>query len=245
MTIYILEDEPNILKYLLSLTAQMPYLQVLGHTDSIARAVDEIPKFCPELILADIQLTDGISFDLFEQIETNAQLIFITAYNQFAIKALNLGAFAYLLKPIDEKEFFDAIERCYKKQESFKFQRQQVQIAEEMFKQKDDIQKIALKNSDATYIVSFNDIVYCQSDKGYTTFVLRDGSNILVSKVIKEYESLLPSNRFIRCHQSYLVNTAFIKTFYKDGVLEMKNGDKVSVSERKKNQVVRFLNSVS
>jgi two-component system LytT family response regulator len=244
MKIYILEDEVNIQHYLFSLVDKIPYLQLVGFSAEIEKAAREIPIIQPDLVLADIQLKDGNSFTLFEKIALDFHLIFITAYNQYAIQALNLGAFGYILKPVDERIFFETIEKCYKKQETFRFKEQQIQIAERIFKQDKSIQKIALKNSDATYIVAFDEIVYCSSDKGYTTFILKDGSNILVSKVLKEYEVLLPNEKFIRCHQSYLVNSSCIKTYYKDGFLEMNNKHKIPVSDRRKSQIIQFFENI-
>ena len=99
MKVYILEDEINILKYLISLVEALPFVQIVGYASEIAKAEKEIPILQPELILSDIQLADGNSFTLFSRIKTDSlQIIFITAFNQFAMEALNLGAFAYLSK---------------------------------------------------------------------------------------------------------------------------------------------------
>ena len=244
MKVYILEDEMNILKYILSLVEKMPYLQVVGYAADIGKAQIEIPKYHPELILADIQLKDGNSFSLLNTVETNAYVIFITAYNQYAIDALNIGAFAYLLKPIDPAAFEETIDRCYRKDQAYKFNQQQIEIAASRYRGSTPTEKIALKSLDYTQIVPVNDIIYCQSDKGYTTFFLNDGSKIMVSKILKEYESILPEKVFIRCHQSYLANTAYIRKYFKDGYLEMANGDQIPVSDRKRQVVIDYIESI-
>jgi two-component system LytT family response regulator len=241
MTVYILEDETNILQYILSLVGEIPYLQVVGYAADIAKAQREIPQLQPELILADIQLKDGNSFTLFNTIETEAPIIFITAYNQYAMDALNLGAFAYLLKPIDTAAFNNAIDRCYRKTENFKFTRYQLEIAENYYNKKSEPQRIALKSVNFMQIVVIDEILYCKSDKGYTTFFLENGSKIMVSKLLKDYEELLPANKFIRCHQSYMVNMRFILRYYKEGEIELTNGDKIPVSDRKRNTLIEYI----
>ncbi|MCH5719730.1 LytR/AlgR family response regulator transcription factor [Niabella hibiscisoli] len=173
MKVYILEDEVNILKYLLSLVDKIPYLQVVGYAADIQKAKNEILQYQPELILADIQLKDGNSFTLLSTVETNAHVIFITAYNQYAIDALNIGAFGYLLKPIDPSAFEETIDRCYRKDQAYKFNRQQMEIAARRYTGVAQLERIALKSFDFTQIVFVKDIIYCQSDKGYTTFFWR------------------------------------------------------------------------
>lgn len=248
MKVYILEDEILILKHLLKIVQQIAYLQVVGYAGEIKKAIKEIPELQPELILADIRLKDGDSFRLFNQIETkNLQIIFLTAYDEYAIQALNLGAFGYLLKPIDEELLLPMLDKCFREKEQQKFLQQQMQIALNHFHQTNtkQLKKIALKSQDYIEIVSVEDIMYCKSDSGYTTFFLKNGSKILVSKVLKDYESLLEPQGFLRCHQSYLVNLSFMKKYFKEGYIEMDNKEKIPVSSRKKDEVVHFLDRIS
>jgi len=246
MKVYILEDEINILKHIISLVEAIPYLQIVGYSAEISKAQTEIPNLKPDLILSDIQLTDGTSFTLFQNIDiADIPVIFITAYNQFAIEALNIGAFAYLLKPIETEVFNETLDRCFHKKEQFRFERNQMDLARNHYTEKETIKRIALKSHDYTQIIQISDIVYCQSDKGYTTFFLNNGNKIVVSKVLKEYETLLPATVFIRCHQSFLVNVNYISKYYKDGNLQLTTNDLIPVSERKKEIVTDYLNQIS
>lgn len=245
MTVYILEDEINILKHIMALVNEIPYLQVVGYSGEIAKAQEEIPSLQPELILADIQLKDGNSFTLFSRIDVTAsQIIFITAYDQYALQALNLGAFAYLLKPIETTVFEEAVDRCFKKSEQQKFNQHQLEIAANHYKGGTRPRRVALRSAEYTQIIDIEDILYCKSDRGYTTFYLKNGSSILVSKVLKEYEALLPEETFIRCHQSYLVNGNYVSKYYKEGYLEMFNGETVPVSDRKREVVLSFIDKI-
>lgn len=245
MTVYILEDENNILKHILSLVEAIPYLQVVGFAGDIQKAERDIPALKPELILADIQLRDGNSFNLFNRIDiSNSQVIFVTAYDHYAIQALNLGALAYLLKPIDTVQFNEAVEKCLLNKEKQKLAQYQLEIVNNYYAGDHRPRKIVLRSFEFTQIAAINDILYCSSDKGYTTFFMNGEKPLLVSKILKDYESLLPGDIFIRCHQSYLVNVNYILRYYKEGWLEMSNGDKVPVSERKKEIVTNYINKL-
>ena len=245
MKVYILEDETNILKYLISIIEKNPYYQIVGYSDEIAKAAIEIPMLQPELVLADIHLKDGNSFTLFSELtERNFQIIFITAYNDFAIQALNLGAFGYILKPVDEQDFSEILNKYFLKKEEFKVNQNQISVAENHYNKKTEPSKIVLKCADYIQVADIESIMYCKSDKGYTTFYFQDGTNVMVSKVIKEYENILTPSKFLRCHQSYLVNVNFIKKYYKEGVLLMKDQYEVPVSDRKKAELLNYFQGV-
>lgn len=119
-----------------------------------------------------------------------------------------------------------------------------MQLSQNFYENKRVLDRIALPDQRYTQIVNIEDILYCQSDKGYTTFYLKDGDTILLSKILKEYERLLLEDLFVRCHQSYLVNLNYIKRYFRDGEIEMTNGNRVYVSERKKHLIVDYLNSL-
>ncbi len=245
MNVYILEDETNILKYIISLVQNIPYLQIVGYTGELSTAKNEIPTLKPDIVLADIHLNDGVSFTLFQNIDLNFHLIFITSYDHFAIQALNIGAFAYILKPIEIQAFNDTIEKCYSKSESFLNNKNQLLLTQNQFVTKKEIDKIALRTFDFIQIVNVSDILFCQSDKGYTTFFINDGTKIIVSKVLKEYEDILPESLFIRCHQSFLVNINYIAKYFKDGQIELVSKHTIPVSERKREVVIAFINKIS
>ncbi|WCM42661.1 LytTR family DNA-binding domain-containing protein [Flavobacterium sp. CBA20B-1] len=244
MKVYILEDESHILQYIISLVDEIPYLQLVGYSPNIAKAKMEIPDLQPDIILSDIQLEDGNSLSMFAEIQTDAQIIFITAYDQYAIQALNLGALAYLLKPLDTDAFRTSIDKCYQKTENSGLHQQQVNLALQHLSGQQFPKKIALRSADVIEIVNIEDIIYCKGDKGYTTFYLQDNSKILVSKVLKEFENILPSQHFVRCHQSYLIHTTFLKKYYKDGQVEMSNGDIIPVSQRKRAELLQLIDTL-
>jgi len=248
MKLYILEDEIRILQHILHVVKPIEYIEVVGFTGEIKTAGIEIPDLKPDVILADIRLKDGDSFQLFAGLGPgDFQVVFLTAYDHYAIQALNLGALGYLLKPLDEGMLLSALNKCYhfRKQESFS--QQQLSIAQEQYLASGlaSSKRIALKSLEYIEVVDIENIMFCKSDKGYTTFYLNDKSEILVSKGLKEYENLLSPYGFIRCHQSFLVNFKYVKKYFREGYLQMENKEMIQVSSRKKEEVLRYLENIA
>lgn len=248
MKLYVLEDETRILQHILQIVNRIDFLEVIGSAAEIAVASKEIPALKPDIVLADIRLKDGDSFHLFHEIGINDfQVIFLTAYDQYAIQALNLGAFGYLLKPIDEISLSAALNKCFHHREQEKFEQQQLAVSREHYLAQGlgATKRIALKSVEYIEVVTIEDIMFCRSDKGYTTFYLNDGREILVSKGLKEYESLLTPFGFLRCHQSFLVNFKYVKKYYREGYLQMENKENILVSSRKKDEVLKYLENIA
>ncbi|MCT4204482.1 response regulator transcription factor [Elizabethkingia anophelis] len=242
MRVYVLEDEENIRNYILSILKEIPEIVVVGYADQVQTALVEIPKLEPHLILADIRLKDTISFRLFDTLDIEKyKVIFITAFSHYSIQALNLGAIGYLLKPIADDELKAAIQKVIAKNEAYLVHQSQLQLANSYIEKPKAVEKLVLKNRDYLQIIRCDDIVYCEGDKGYTTFFLNNEPGVLVSKVLKEYETLLSTANFIRCHQSYLVNMNYVTRYFKEGYLQLRTGVKIPVSTRKKDDVLRYL----
>ena len=113
--------------------------------------------------------------------------------------------------------------------------------AQDYHTQQQNIERLLVRTAEGIVLLPIADILYLQSDKGYTTFFIENGERLLVSKVIKVYEALLPASQFIRCHQSYLVNMRYIRKYYKEGVLELTTGERIPVAERRREQVQQWL----
>ncbi len=238
----IIDDEPAIRKDIEWLLQRHPGFVVLGSCGSVADARVMIPNTAPDLLLLDIELSDGTGFDLLRDLPDRPfRVIFITAYNQHAIRAIKFGAYDYLLKPVDEDELTAALERLRSEKESIS--KIQFEVAESHLQNKrPGLQhRIVLRSQQYLQVVAFDEILYCQSDGSYTTFFLSDKRKITVSKPIKEYEELLPENWFIRTHQSYIVNHHFIDRFLKDGLIILRDGTEIPVATRKREYIRQFL----
>lgn len=240
--VVIIDDEPAIRKDTELLLKQQAGFIVVATCGSVQEARTIIPATNPDLLLLDIELSDGTGFDIVQTLETPCKIIFITAYHNYAIRAIKYGALDYLLKPLDEEELKSALDRVLKSATTVPDQRQ-LSIARQSFQQGGLQNRIVLRSLQYLQVVPFEEIIYCQSDAGYTTFFLTDNRKIVVSKSIKEYEELLP-NWFMRPHQSYLINHNFIDRYHKDGYLVLRQGSEIPVSTRRKEYVIEYLTGV-
>lgn len=235
----IIDDEPAIRKDTSRLMENREGFFVTGNCGSIAEASVLIAHTQPDLLLLDIELSDGSGFDLLEAFpDRSFRIVFTTAYNHYAIKAIKYGAFDYLLKPLDEEELVATLHRV---KEYPQFQMQQQVVARSYMKPAAVHNRIVLRSQQYLQVVTFEEILYCQGEGSYTTFYLADSRKITVSRPMKEYEDLLPEDWFIRTHQSYLVNYNCIERLHKDGYMILRNGTEIPVSTRRKDYVMQFL----
>ncbi len=210
---------------------------ILGEADSVKDGVKLIEKTKPDLLFLDIELTDGYSFEILEQLESHDfQIIFITGFNHLAIQAIKLGALDYILKPIDDDEFCEAVEKAIETDKNASLE-QLIKVSSDFFNGS-KIKRIVLKTSDAHHIINEDDLMYCKSEGNYTTFFTKDEDQIMISKTLKKTEELLTETTFIKCHQSYLVNKFYIAKMLSDGYLILNNKTKIPVSSRRKEHVL-------
>ena len=243
MRTLLVEDKAYIRKGLLNLLQLIDTdVEVMGECESVKEAVIIANACKPELIFLDINLTDGNAFDFLEQTNhLNFKIIFITAYEEYALRALKIGAVDYILKPVDIEELELALKKVANT--SISTQKKQINTVQQVYN--NDILVLSLQ--DAFQIIELKDLMYCESDKGYTTFYLSNGKKHLASRSIKEFEPQLTQHTFTRPHQSYIVNMKFIEKYDKSGVIYLKNGIKIPVSTRKKeyflNQLLSWTNN--
>jgi len=233
----IIDDEPEIREINRRLLADnFTEVEIVGEADSVDSGVELIQSLQPQLVLLDIDIKGGTGFHILQKVKPcNFALIFITAFNEYAIKAIKFSALDYILKPVNETEFCTAVQSAIESIENRKLE-DQVNNFFDHYERKTQSKKIVLKTSDSIYLVDISDIIYCVSDNSYTTFYIKDKKDILVSKGIKEYEKLLESYNFFRPHQSYLVNLHFIHKIDKTdgGSIVLKNSKEIPVSFRRK-----------
>ncbi len=227
----IIEDEPAVRKEIEFLVNQEHDLNLLGTASNVKDALVLIRATEPQLILMDIQLTDGTAFDILDQLnEIKFQVIFITAYNHFAIKAIKYGSLDYLLKPLDENELRAAVQKVISQQTDLMLQNQKLQILKgnQHLEERNMESRMVLSTQESIQVIQLKDIVYCQSEGGYTWFFLANGQKVLISKPLKFYDELLPEDCFLRPHQSYLVNIIYVDKYLKVGDLILKDKTEIS-----------------
>lgn len=232
----IVEDEPYIRKGLITQIKSINNsIVIIGECESINDAVIVAKSCTPDLVFLDINLTDGTGFEFLAQTTMlDFKVIFVTAYEDFALQAIKNGAIDYILKPVDIDELTNAINKVLTL--TTKQVQQQIQVTQEHFKGEKN--RIVLSLQEGFQVLYLEDLVYCNSDKGYTTFYLVDGRNFIASKPIKEFELQLPNEQFIRTHQSYIININFVDKLDKNRIIHLKNGIQVPLSIRKKEEFI-------
>jgi two-component system LytT family response regulator len=238
----IIDDEPenrSVNRQLLS--GNFPEIEVVGEADSVENSVSLIRQQKPDLILLDIEIIGGTGFDILNRLKPyDFKVIFITAFNDFALKAIKFSATDYLVKPVNETEFIEAVEKSIRQIRSEENFSKQNEYLLDFFKKQNQLGNLVLKTADAIHLIEIADILYCKSDNAYTTFVLTSGESIIVSKSLKEYSEMLTDYAFFRPHQSYLVNLKHIKKIDKadGGFVILKNGKEIPVSTRQKKKIL-------
>lgn len=241
MKTLLVEDKAYIRKGLLNLLNLIDTdVEVIGECESVKESVVVANACKPDLIFLDINLTDGNAFDFLEQTkDLNFRVIFITAYEEYALKALKMGAVDYLLKPVDVEELKTALLKV--KTLPISIQKDQIRAVKQVWNPDDS--KLILSLHDSFQVIDLNELMFCETDKGYTSFYISNGKKYVVSKTLKTFEEQLVTANFTRPHQSFMVNLKFIDKYDKSGVIHLKNGKKIPVSTRKKDQfVTSFLN---
>ena len=234
----IVDADPALRKKLQQLLLKYPDFIVVACCDSIADLKILIPATNPDLLLLDLELNDGSGFDVLNfRSEYAFQSVFFTTNNPCSIKAMQDRALNYLIKPINKFEFADTIKKIKEKV----IPPSMPACLEDSGLHGLNRKRIVLRLQQYLLLVSVDEIIYCHSNAGYTTFYLTGNRKELVSNPIKEYEQLLPETWFLRPHQSYLVNNNFIDRYNKDGYLLLKNGSSIPVATRKKDYVVKML----
>ena len=233
----IIDDEAHVRETLTRLLVMhCPQVKVVGEAFSVASGLKVINEHNPQLILLDIKMDDGSGFDLLQKIEViDFKVIFITAYEKYAVQAFKFAAIDFLLKPVNPEELADAVMRTETLvQEHFNTQLQAMQ--ENLRNDIRQKKKIVLKTLENIYLVDMQDITHCDSDGCYSTVHLANGEKIVISKNLGEFEDMLGESGFYRVHKSYLINLMHIKRFEKQegGYIILTGDDKVPVASRKR-----------
>lgn len=215
-------------------------INVLGEADDVDPGVALIEKHKPDLVFLDIQMKKGTGFDLLKKIKKiDFEVIFITAYNQYAVDAFKFSAFGYLLKPIKSKDLGEVIEKLEKhlselKQDTTK----RLKVLIENYGSDSNIQKLIIPNIEGFQVVKIADIIRLEGDRNYTHFILASDKKITTSKSLGEYEELLNDHGFFRIHQSTIVSLRHITAYLKEdgGNVKMTDSEVLKISRHRKTE---------
>lgn len=243
----IIDDEKTSRDALMGLIARYcTNVEVVAQANGYQSGIDVIHKYKPDVVFLDVQMPDGSGFQVLEDVnEINFDVIFTTAYDQYAIKAIKFSALDYLLKPILPTDLVSALQKAEQKKNSLE-NNSSIKVLLENIKTNAEPKKIVLKTFDKIHVVEIDNIIRCESDDYYTRFFFKDGKTLLISKTLKEHEALLGEQTFFRPHKSHLININYIKGFQKSegGTIIMSDDAQIPVSRRKKEKTISIIKNM-
>jgi two-component system, LytTR family, response regulator len=247
MKAILIDDEKNALEMLeWMLQKNCPEVEIMAMCDSPLDGLEKIKSLKPDVIFLDIEMPQLNGFDLLDRLgKHDSDVIFTTAYNQFAIKAFKVCALDYLLKPIDPEDLKATVQKAANKKN--KMSPEQLDLLLSYMKpEKPKSKRIALTASDHLIFVETEKIIYCESDSNYTLFFLTDGQKIIVSKTLKDVEEILEGSDFFRVHASYLINMKHVSKFTRGdgGYVVMSNNQHITVSRKKKDEFFEMFSKI-
>jgi two-component system LytT family response regulator len=247
----LIDDDKNLrdgMKGLLERFA--PAIKIVGEADSVATGIQVMDALQPQVVFLDIQLNDGTGFDILERVAykngtIKSNIVFITAHEQYAIKAFRFSALDFLLKPVDPDELQKVIQKIDTVLEKSNDYAHIDLLLENIRKKVDNFKRIALSTSEGIHLFDISDIIRCESADNYTKFYIKGNKPLLISKTLKEYEELLTEHGFERIHQSHLINLNYLKSYIKKdgGYVIMADDSNLPISQRKKDRLQEILKS--
>lgn len=244
----IVEDEKHSRETLKNLLSEFcTGVTVAGMAGSVDEACTVIPQTEPDLVFLDIELQTGTGFDVLNNLqELHFDVVFTTAFEHYAIKAIKFSSVDYLLKPIDISELQQAVEKA-KEQKGAALQSEKLKaLLENINGRPEGDRKICLATQESMEFINVLDILYCEASGSYTQFYLKSGLSLLVSKNLKEYENMLADHGFLRVHNSFLINLREVKSLVKSegGYILMNNDSQISISPKKRELFIERMRSL-
>jgi len=247
----IIDDDSNLRQGLLHLLKQLaPDIEVIAQADEVARGLEMLHQLKPDVLFLDIQLTDGTGFDILEKYQKNYgkpkfQVVFITAHEQYALRAFRFSALDYLLKPIDVEDLQQVIDKVRINHNKTTDYKNIEVLLEHLSKKTDQPKRMALHTAEGIHLFNIKDILRIESSGNYSTFYFQNKDEVIVSKTLKDYEDLLSQHGFERIQQSHLINLSYLKSFLKkDSYVVMSDGKQLPVSTRKKERLQQIINQL-
>lgn len=238
---FIIDDEKNARETLKILFKKyFPEVDIIGEADSIKTGIELLNNKSADLVFLDIEFPTGTGFDILAGInKIDFDIIFVTAFDQYAIDAFRFSAVDYILKPVKINIFKEAINK-FKQKRKYKDKDQKFRILIDNFN--NNIHRIVLPTRKGFIVVKIKDIIRCEGDRNYTNFFFVNNKPMLVSKTIKEFEELLTNHNFFRIHQSHLVNINHITEYIrgKGGEIKMSDNSELPVSKHRKKDFLKY-----
>ncbi len=249
ITAVLIDDDKHLREGLKALLQRYTnQINIVGEAESVKSGVEILELMQPQVIFLDIHLSDGTGFDILEQLKgkTTAHIVFITAHEQYALKAFKFSALDFILKPVDPEELQNTIIKIKEvvgKSNSF----EHIDLLLENIRKKvDNFKRIALSTSDGIHLFEVTDIIRCESKGNYTEFFIKNHKPVLISRTLKEYEEILSEHGFERIHQSHLINLSYLKSYIKSdgGYVIMADNTNIPLAQSKKEKLQELIKSL-
>ncbi len=244
--VLIIDDENRTRKLIAKMIESFGMdVETIHGGENVQSGIAAIKRYNPDIVFLDIQMPDGTGFDVLSSIPNKTfEVIFITAHEEFAIKAIKFSALDYLLKPVDSTELKAALEKALIRIKGHSSPVQFDALQKNILPL--EKRRLVLKTQESVHVVELDQIIRCEADRNYTSFFLLDNKRILVSKTLKEYETLLSGHNFLRVQQSHLVNIDYVDRYDKKngGAVVMKDGSEVPLSPAKRDLFFKRLGNI-
>ncbi len=227
------------------LDSYCPQVEIIGEANDRSSVLSVLTEMKPDLVFMDIQLGAISVFDVLNELSGfDFKIVFVTAFDKYAIQGYQYDAIDYLLKPVDPKRLIQVVDKTSRLKDQFKSKESIVNDFKELYSKITETPKISITDAKGVHVVKAIDVLYCVSDGNYTTFVMTDETEIVISKNLKHFETKLQNYNFLRIHKSYLVNLDHIDFLIKEqgGSVIMKNGKSLPISRKSKKDLYDKMN---
>jgi two-component system, LytTR family, response regulator len=239
------DEESNISSLREKINRHCPQVEIISTCNSAEKAIDAINSLKPCIVFLDIEMPVMNGFLMLQQLEFKSfDLVFTTAYDHYAIKAIRFSALDYLVKPIEIEELKIAVARAEEKRAGITSKNQLELLLENLLIKKNNFEKIAVPTTDGLQFIKVNDIIYLEANANYTHICLKDTKKYIVCHTLKDFEDMLPSDTFVRVHNSYIINKNFAEKYIRGegGQVVLSDGSVIDISKRKKADFLKAFN---
>jgi two-component system, LytTR family, response regulator len=241
--VIIVEDDQRDIQYLSSCLQSMPIVSWIQCARDVASAVCLIDSYKPDLVYLDVKLPDGMGFDVLEQCSYKSfSVVFTTSYEHYALKAIKFSAIDFLLKPFNYDEIFYSLEKA----KSLSEPNSKI-LVNNLSGLSEQEKRIGISSSKGINYLKLGDIIRCEANGNYTIFVMKDGTQQVSSRPLKDYEDLLGEFSFLRIHKSYLINLNYVKSFIRNdgGFITMSDDLELPISKAKKDEFLERMKTIN
>ncbi len=245
LTAIIIDDESNSRNALQQkISRHCPDVTVIATCEDGEQGIENIEARHPDIVFLDVEMPRMNGFTMLQQLKNkNFEVIFITAYDHYAIKAIKCSALDYLLKPVEVEGLMAAVEKAAQKRKQLDGNKRVELLLQNFLEERTAHQRIAIASMEGLQFVPTDDIIYLEANSNYTNFYIVGNRKIMAAKTLKDFEEILPASMFIRIHHSYLINKNGIEKYIKGegGQVVMKNGVTLDVARRKKDEFMKAI----